>query len=66
MRVLRIKKTTMLPKCILGTLVSISLGVMIGGIVTLNPFLIGGGVAGIILLCGAALGIQRNQQVTLV
>ncbi len=59
MRVIQKKRSWNRTKLVLLTLGITSLGVVIAGAVTGNPFLIGGGLAGIILLGGFALNLKK-------
>jgi hypothetical protein len=66
MRVLRVEKKRILPKLLMATMAIISVGVVIGGIVSGNVILIGAGAAGVFLIGGAALNLKRNKHPYLV
>jgi hypothetical protein len=59
MRTIHTKKRWNKTKLVLLTLGITSLGIAIAGAVLGNPFLIGGGVAGIFLLGGFAMNLKK-------
>ena len=66
MRVLRMKKKTMFSKLVILSLGLTSVGILIGGFVTGNVFLIGAGAACLFMTCAGTLGIRRTPQAGLV
>ena len=66
MRVIRMQKKRIIPKLVILCIGLTSVAILIGGLVTGNVFLIGGGAAGLFLTCGGSLGLRRQEQPGLV
>ena len=57
------KKKSMLSKLILASAAAISVGLLIAGSITLNPLLLGAGVATLFLSCGGLIGLRKRPEV---
>lgn len=66
MRVLRVSKNMKKAKLIIGGLAIVSFSVLISGIILSAPIVLGAGVAGCILMCGAYIALRRPTSTGLV
>ncbi len=66
MRVLRTQKKKPMTKLAMSVLAVASVATLIAGGILMNPLLIGGGVAGLFLTCGAVVSVRRPQALGLV
>ncbi len=60
MRVLRVVKKKPMAKLAMSLLAVASVATLISGGILMNPILIGAGVAGLFLSCGAAVSMRRR------
>jgi hypothetical protein len=60
MRVIRVQKKKKMSKPVIAIFAFASLAVLAAGGILMNPILIGAGVAGLFLMCGAAVSLTKS------
>jgi hypothetical protein len=66
MRVLRTPKQKSRTKLVMSVLAIASVATLISGGILMNPILLGAGIAGLFLSCGAVVAVRRPQPMGLV